>query len=329
MGGRGQKRTRKPSQKQTHQLKKTKSSTGIVAPSSIDSSTSEISVSSSEEQINSNPEVEAEQTKSPSNQAKMEKDDFLQMLLENIGEILSTKGAQEAIKNATGETLKDLSDRQTNLEEKQGETDKAIGDLKRENSVLHSKIDSMEQASRNKTLRISGLDEAEHENTTDSVINMVKEKLKIEVKKKDIAACFRIGKLKADQPENERTPANPSSNSRPILLILENEAMKKDIYRARLRLNKKNNKDQAKSFIFINEDLTSRRAQLSQQARGAVKRGDIHSSWTLDGNIYIKTSGTSPAKKISILPNPKPHGPATKEEATAGSSTSTNTQWAF
>ena len=48
----------------------------------------------------------------------------------------------------------------------------------------------------------------------------------------------------------------------------------------------------------MNEGLTPARSQLAMKARQAVKEGQIHSTWTLDGNLYVKKNAQSRPKKI-------------------------------
>ena len=76
---------------------------------------------------------------------KMEKKDFLAFLKENFSEILKTKGAQDAIKLATGESTSLLTERLTKLEKRQNHRVKNMSEMKQQNEDMADKLDQMDK----------------------------------------------------------------------------------------------------------------------------------------------------------------------------------------
>ena len=61
----------------------------------------------------------------------------------------------------------------------------------------------------------------------------------------------------------------------------------------RLRLRKVDNKEKfGVERIFINENLTSRRALLYSKVRKKVKDNPVWNTWTIDGKIFLRKSPT-------------------------------------
>ena len=235
----------------------------------------------------------------------MDNIEFIRLLKENIGEILNQEGAQRAIRQATGEEIQRLTSRQDNIEKVQEEVAKDIVHLKRQKDKLTAvscqmseKLDFLEQKTKNKTLRFVDIPDKQEENTLDEMTNFVTSILKVALRIEEIESCYRIGKFSADV-------------SRPIILILQNETKKKEIYRARLKL--KDARKKGSQPIFINEDLTSVRSLLAQKARQEVKLKKIHSTWTLDGEIYVKQNQDDKPRKIRSIKDIDPKYNSKKE----------------
>ena len=66
------------------------------------------------------------------------------------------------------------------------------------------------------------------------------------------------------------------------------------VCKARIKL-----KDYVEHKVFINEDLTLAKSNLAYQARTAVKNGLYHNTWTIDGEVFVKKTATSPSRKIN------------------------------
>ena len=85
-----------------------------------------------------------------------------------------------------------------------------------------------------------------------------------------------------------------SAPPRPIILKLRNEDKKKEMYKARIKMSK----DKGTRPICINEDLTSARSQLAQKLRQEAKNSKIHSTWTMDGDLFAKKGQQDKPRRI-------------------------------
>lgn len=154
------------------------------------------------------------------------------------------------------------------LELKLVERDVKIQNLETKISTLEEKLDEYEQYSRRENLRIVGLKESPKEDVIQSIIQFSREKLKIDLSDKDISRAHRVG------------PKDQKGKSREIIIRFTSNAAKTKM------------KSEAKvlkgSGIFINDDLTKKRAHLLYQARLAKRRKDILDAWTFDGRVAIK-----------------------------------------
>ena len=75
--------------------------------------------------------------------------------------------------------------------------------------------------------------------------------------------------------------------TRPIIVRFRSERIRDTVYRARLKL-KDHNREHPGNQIFINEDLTARRALLAYETRQMKKNRQINDCWTADGRIMVK-----------------------------------------
>jgi hypothetical protein len=187
--------------------------------------------------------------------------------------------------------------------------------LKDDHHELSIEIDNLQQAQRNKTVRIMGIPEEKTENAVNKFMDIATNKMKINLQRSCIETAFSIGK--ASQKVN-----------RQMLVKFTDETSKKNFYQGRIKL-----KD-CKPAIYINEDLTLRRVQIATAARKAVKDNKIDSSWTMDGNIYVKYAPTQKPKKITSISDledqnenkdrPKVRKVSSKNSATAADTTITD-----
>ena len=136
-------------------------------------------------------------------------------------------------------------------------------------------VDDLNQAQKNKALRIVNL--------ANVIMTFAKEKLHVNLQRSDIAVAFRIACKKDLGQRNDKL----------IILKLTTEGPKKAMYQARVKL------PQLHPPVFLNEDLIPKREDLALKAWVAVKDNKIHSTWTMDGDIYIKTSPV--ARSVRVL----------------------------
>ncbi|XP_052281055.1 adhesive plaque matrix protein-like [Dreissena polymorpha] len=108
-----------------------------------------------------------------------------------------------------------------------------------------------------------------------------------------MGADVLIGEI--DRSHRTGKPGGPQP--RPILVKFVSYRARQKLYS--LRRNLKTNKEHAR--VFINEDLTQRRAQLLFVARGLAKAKRIESAWSADGIVLIRVleNGESKLKRIA------------------------------
>ena len=174
---------------------------------------------------------------------------------------------------AMNETIQFISDKFDEFEKDRREKDDIIKNLTKETSDmakrisdLESVIDRQEQYSRRNCLLIHKVAETKGENTDQICIDLINEKLDINLTEKDIDRSHRIGMKKDD-----------NNKSRPIILKLVRYNTRKRIF-----LNKKRLKG---TGVSITESLTVRKMDELKNAR--VEHG-FENVWTVDGKIFFK-----------------------------------------
>ena len=168
------------------------------------------------------------------------------------------------------------------------ERDATIAELRSEVQLLHDDLDALEQHGRRHSLRISGISEQE-EDTTAAVVHLANEVLAVDppLLCKDISVSHRLRK-----PRNAR-PDEPS----PIIVRFVSRADRDRVIRERKKLKDFNQDKTVK--VYVNDDLTSKRAKLFSTARSLLKRKHLKQTWTYNGNIKV----TMPNGNIRTISN--------------------------
>ncbi len=117
---------------------------------------------------------------------------------------------------------------------------------------------------------MTGLPESDDQNTRQTVLNMANGHLE----SSDIEKVQRMGRV--------------TKKPRDVILTFSTQETRDSFYKNRRKLALCRVKQ-----IYINEDLTAFRAQLYYDIRQLVKRKMIHSVWTHQGNIMLKTEESS------------------------------------
>ena len=157
------------------------------------------------------------------------------------------------------------------LEAREKIADKIIHDLE-------EKYDDIEQYSRKFDLEIHGIPERKEEDVTQIILDLA-EAIDADVREEDIDICHRLYKAEG--------------KARPIIVKFTNYDSKYEMYSKRLRLRKVDNREKfGVERIFINENLTSRRALLYSKVRKKVKDNPVWNTWTIDGKIFLRKSPT-------------------------------------
>ena len=140
--------------------------------------------------------------------------------------------------------------------------------------LLQSECDNLQQYSRRCNLRFYGIPETgEGEDTTLKVLELINAKMAVTPTPQSLKRTL----LLAIGSANKATLGLAQSFNK---ITLRN-----DVIRARRRL--RNTTDQHQ--VFVNEDLTQRRAALAAATRQLKRNKAIADCWTYNGKIVIKT----------------------------------------
>ena len=135
---------------------------------------------------------------------------------------------------------------------------------------LEDKIEGLEMYGRRNGVRIYGIPEKKGEDTDEIVISLANN-IGADIPKFALGRSHRVG------PKN-------SDKQRPIIAKFIGHNFKVNMLKNKSKLKDLENYDN----VFINEDLTSRRAKMAQCARELRKKDKIQSTWTRDGIIFVK-----------------------------------------
>ena len=157
------------------------------------------------------------------------------------------------------------------------ERDEKIEALNQEVRQLRDNSDALEQYGRRSSLRISGIPEEEEEDSTAVVVSLANEVLELDppLQPTDIDISHRLRK-----PRNARQgiPA-------PIIVRF---MTRKDRYRVISERKKLKNYNEDKQIkVYINEDLTTTKAQLFAKVRKLHKNQFFKQVWTFNGNVKV------------------------------------------
>ena len=166
------------------------------------------------------------------------------------------------------ETLKDeLQRKDTEMKQLKSE----VKDLKSKVTTLENHIDDVEQYERRDTIILTGPSvppETPTENTKSLTVDVIKEKLRINMKDNCISVAHRLG-------------AKHNQTNRPIIVKLVNRSLKYELVGACIKL---------KPEIYINESLTPKRLNIMKKVLAIRKqhKQKFEQCYTKDGKITIK-----------------------------------------
>ena len=128
--------------------------------------------------------------------------------------------------------------------------------------VLEDDSDNVVQYSSCANLRVHGIPEVRDGDETDTtIIALLNGKMGMDppLQRHHLERCHRLG-CNADDQGRLREGAVARPRPRPIIVRFASERLRDEVYRARTRLKTYNNEHHGQP-IYINEDLTSRRAE--------------------------------------------------------------------
>lgn len=144
-----------------------------------------------------------------------------------------------------------------------------IGNLKSKNEPnqeqLEQKIDKVQQENKNNNLRIMGIKEEVHEAIEEKVIDLIRNKLKINMGQDQMAAVYRVGQ-------------SAENKTRHTVVAFTNNKIKLEVYKKKRLLKG--------TGVVIKEDLTACRLKMVQIASENYGYKNV---WTINGCIYAKT----------------------------------------
>lgn len=181
------------------------------------------------------------------------------LLKTSVAEIIDDRDFKDKLVASLSEIIK------KKLAEQKQEYDKKI-------RKLEDKIDSMEQYSRRKNIRIYGVAENPKINVSEEVGKTLKT---LNLEQKQVAECYRIGKVKNDKP-------------RPIFVKFCNYEDKHQVILSRKKLKG--------TKIHIKEDLTKTRFEIMKEA--SIKYG-YKNVWSTNGKVFIFENGNK--KELKLL----------------------------
>ncbi|KAK3107155.1 hypothetical protein FSP39_008276 [Pinctada imbricata] len=132
-------------------------------------------------------------------------------------------------------------------------------------------LEELEQYGRRNSLRFHNVSVGDSDDTDASIVKICNDVLKVNITSDDICRSHPVGR-----PNRH--------GKRQIICRLRNWKIKNQIYKQKKML--KNHS----SRIFVTEDLTRYRQEVVNEITKAKRAGKVHSFWTTDGRIFLKTS---------------------------------------
>ena len=216
----------------------------------------------------------------------LKQDEVLDVFAQKIGEVIKGEviplyATFDNLKRemASGAAVADLQTTVNALREEIREKDAKILTLEEKVAEMESTMDDLEQYTRRNSLRLVGVPETEGEDTTEVTLNVLNESLLLSppLTSQELDRLHRVG------PRDERDPRK----SRPILIKFATYRSRHRVYSRRKALF---TREEHAPKLFLNEDLTKRRAQLLAKTRALKKSKKLSGAWTADGKILIKTN---------------------------------------
>lgn len=170
-------------------------------------------------------------------------------------------------------SMNKIEDRISNLTERMDNIAQTVEQHSKDILLTNFAIDALEQYTRRNNLRFFGLEELPSENVDNIIIQLIKDKLNIDLNIIDIERAHRIGKKTA-------------TKTRPVIVKFASYRTRALVFHARKALKGLK--------IFIQEDLTKYRHDLMKRATGIFGYGK---AWSRDGRIFwIEANETGEAK---------------------------------
>ena len=182
--------------------------------------------------------------------------------------------------------MKSLNDQIVRLHLQLATKDDTIKALEERVSKLEVDSDSVEQYSRRANLQIRGLTENDGGEDTDQlVLTLFNDNMGMTppIERQEIERSHRRLGRKTDGNGRPRT------STRPVIVRFTTERLRDEVFQVRTKLKHHNNRHHD-SPIYINDDLTARRAKLAFDTRQLKRENTILDCWTTFGKVMLKTN---------------------------------------
>ena len=150
--------------------------------------------------------------------------------------------------------------------------------VKKENLSLKNELNNLEQYTRRENVRIFGVEDNAWEDGKKSTVlalDILRNKMKIDIKEEDVEVAHRVGKFKSDR-------------KRAIIVRFASRKTKEKVMTEKKKLKG--------SGIFVNEDLTKRNADWFFK----VKRTEgVINAWTKNGETFVRNTKSNEIVKIT------------------------------
>ena len=163
--------------------------------------------------------------------------------------------------------------------------DDIISKLETTVNHLEQQLDAHEQYSRRANLRIQGIPEdGRGEDVESKVLTVVNKAMSLNppLKSTDLERSHRLGRVVSGQ-----------DRPRAVIVRFVSERVRDSVYRARTSLKGHNDGKRQQDRLFINEDLTAKRATIAFKARDLKKQKKILDCWTHSGRILVKDNNNA------------------------------------
>ena len=114
-----------------------------------------------------------------------------------------------------------------------------------------------------------------------TVIAFCRDSLHIDVDKRDISTAHRL-------------KAGPKDSIRPVIVRFTNRRIRDAVFRAKKQLKT------LPKPVYISEHLTKLSADIFYESRKLVRNKKLHSTWSQNGQIYIKVT-SDPASRPKLI----------------------------
>ena len=147
-------------------------------------------------------------------------------------------------------------------------------DLQARMANTQQELNRLEQCTRKNSVRLFGIGEQAEETSVETLaVQVLKDKLKIDVEENDIEIAHRAGKYR---PEGRRDV----KKARPVLIKFASHKMKVKVMKAK--------KEFKGSQFWITEDLTKQTAERMKALNQMRIANKIKGAWTTDGKIKVR-----------------------------------------